>query len=362
VKNNVVKTLPRKVDFTGVDLKRTNARGRQSRNASSGPCLILSQWLERDIDPLDALLGDLFSTTSRVLFFADTGVGKTMLALSWAFAMSFGRKFMHWRAKRKARVLYVDGEMPRDLMKERLEVMCKIFELKPTEIAHSQGLTVLSSEDFEDMQPLNEKAGQQWLDDFMHREGPFDFVIFDNITSLCTGIMKEEDSWQAVKPYTLELTKRHVGQLRVHHTGHDTTRGYGTKTREWQMDTVVTAEQVSKDHIDFNLLFPKKRRSKPSNYEDFQDVHLELIDEAWRTGVVVEKPTGRPNKSEKVALQALRSSGGSLSENEWREYSFNLGISASPNEKARQKAFARARDGLIDKGMVKSVEDRYVVA
>jgi RecA-family ATPase len=233
-KDDVVKN-PRiiHVRFSEDDLRRINGRGRvQSRNASSEPCLTLCQWLERDIDPLDALLGDLFSTTSRVLFFADTGVGKTMLALSWAFAMAFGRNFLHWRSRRKARVLYVDGEMPRDLMKERLEVMCKIFALKPDEIAHSKGLTVLSSEDFEDMLPLNTEGGQKWLDGFIDRTGPFDFIIFDNITSLCSGIMKEEDSWQSVKPYTLELTKRHVGQLWVHHTGHDTTRGYGTKTRE----------------------------------------------------------------------------------------------------------------------------------
>jgi AAA domain len=276
--------------------------------------------------------------------------------------MAFGRNFLHWRSRRKARVLYVDGEMPRDLMKERLEVMCKIFALKPDEIARSKWLTVLSSEDFEDMLPLNTEGGQKWLDDFIARTGPYDFIVFDNITSLCSGIMKEEESWQMVKPYTLELTKRRMGQLWVHHTGHDTTRGYGTKTREWQMDTVMTAEQVSKDHIDFNLLFTKKRRSKPSNYEDFKDVHLELVDGAWRTEAVVVKAKGRPNESERIALKALQASGGNLTENEWREYSYDLGISASSDKAARRKAFTRARDGLVEKGLVKCVEDRWGVS
>jgi hypothetical protein len=29
------------------------------------------------------------------------------------------------------------------------------------------------------------------------------------------------------------------GQLWVHQTGHDETKGYGTKTRQWQMDVVI---------------------------------------------------------------------------------------------------------------------------
>ena len=51
--------------------------------------------------------------------------------------------------------------------------------------------------------------------------GPLDGACFDNLMSLVVGDMKEEDAWRDTMPLILELTKRQIGQLWVHHTGHD---------------------------------------------------------------------------------------------------------------------------------------------
>ena len=66
----------------------------------------------RDLPETDHLLGELFSTTSRGIFYTDTGLGKTMFAVALAFALGLGRKFLHWHQGRPARVLFIDGEMP----------------------------------------------------------------------------------------------------------------------------------------------------------------------------------------------------------------------------------------------------------
>ncbi len=50
-----------------------------------------------------------------------------MVALGIAFAIALGRDFLHWRARRKARVLFLDGEMPTDLIKERSLTACGWF-------------------------------------------------------------------------------------------------------------------------------------------------------------------------------------------------------------------------------------------
>lgn len=317
-------------------------------------CLTLKDWLKRKIEPRDHLLGELFSTTSRVLFYADTGVGKTLLALAWAFAMAFGRNFLHWRSRDKARVLYIDGEMPRDLCQERLQLMYEIFDIRPEE---KGDLFILSREDFEDMEPLDTEEGQRWLDDFIACNGPLHFIIFDNTMSLCSAIMREEESWQALKPYALGLTKRDMGQLWIHHTGHDRTRSYGTKTREWQMDIVIAAEQLSTDHININLRFKKCRVSKPSNYRNFEDVHIELINGEWVShGEPEEKSTGRPNLSAEIALQALDQAigdGDDASEEAWRAHAIALRISKSSDKKSQSRAFTRARDQVILADLVK---------
>jgi hypothetical protein len=81
------------------------------------------------------------------------------------------------------------------------------------------------------------------------------------------------------------LTKRQIGQLWVHHTGHDTTRSYGTKTREWQIDTVgiMTGDEqpVGVDLISFTLSFSKHRTATPENRGDFAEVGIALIEDQW---------------------------------------------------------------------------------
>src|SRR4029079_5924322 len=121
------------------------------------------------------------------------GLGKTMLALAVAFAVALGRGLMQWKAGRQARVLYIDGEMSRRTLKKRLaEAMRRAGVEDPDE----PSLIVLSSEDFEEMPPLNTPQGQRWMDRFIAEHGPFDLIIFDNVQALTEDEHKEEVTWQ----------------------------------------------------------------------------------------------------------------------------------------------------------------------
>jgi hypothetical protein len=326
------------------------------------PCLTPEEWVQREIEPEDTLLGCLLSTTCRVLLSADTGSGKTMFAMGLAFAMALGVGFLHWAPRRKARVLYIDGEMPRDLLQERVQLACEWFRAKPQDAGR---LFVLSTEDVEEMPPLDKHEGQQWLDDFIAEWGPFDFIIFDNIMSLCSGIMKEEESWQDIKGYILGLSKRRIGQLWLHHTGHDKSRAYGTKTREWQMDTVIVGEAIAKDHVGFNARFTKARRRNPKNIESFEDIYIELNDGRWHRSGAQQTATGRPNKSQDIAFQALLEAysevAEDVSEATWRKHAYALGISSSDKESSRRRAFQRAVEELVKSGRVVSRGKKYAV-
>jgi hypothetical protein len=68
----------------------------------------VDQWLARDLPQPDFLLGDLLSTTTRALFVAPTGTGKTMLMMGMGFGVAAGT--MHWRDVRPAPVLMIDGD------------------------------------------------------------------------------------------------------------------------------------------------------------------------------------------------------------------------------------------------------------
>jgi RecA-family ATPase len=325
------------------------------------PILTPKQWMERRIEPTDHLLGELFSTSTRALFSADTGLGKTMIGLGWAFAMALGRDFMHWSARRPARVLYIDGEMPRDLIQERIGEACKWFDVEAREVFR---IAIASTEDFEEAPPLDTDDGQAWLNEFIAANGPFDFIFFDNIMSLCSASMKEEDSWQAMKGFVKSLTKRRIGQLWLHHTGHDKSRAYGTKTREWQMDTVMVGEKEEGEaDISFMLRFKKARRRKPSNRHDYREMHIQLFEGGWKS----DQQKAELSESEKVALKALRNAiakhDEAVTEDAWRAEAYELGISKSEQARAKQIAFKRAKDALLESGeVVKDTEGKFDIA
>lgn len=244
----------------------------------AAPCLSLAAWLARDIPPPDFLFGQWLSTTTRALLIAPTGLGKTNFAIAMAAAMASGRGFLHWECPRKARVLYVDGEMSRRLMRSRLADAVRRNGHQP------DTLFILCRDDVETMPPLNTAEGQDYIDEIIRRVGGIDFIFFDNVMSLISGDMKEEEGWANTLPWVKELTRRQIGQLWIHHTGHDESKGYGTKTREWQLDTVTLLERLDRPDTDiaFTLSFSKARERSPLNRSDFETVAITLAGDEWQ--------------------------------------------------------------------------------
>jgi RecA-family ATPase len=88
--------------------------------------LLLSTWLSRQLPPRDFLLGNVLCTTSRWLIFGETGVGKTLFAVDLAGSIASGDSFLSWKGSgRSACVMYLDGEMPAETFKERMELIAQ---------------------------------------------------------------------------------------------------------------------------------------------------------------------------------------------------------------------------------------------
>jgi AAA domain/Bifunctional DNA primase/polymerase, N-terminal len=369
--------------FADYSAEDTNYSGRQEGAAL--PLYTPEAWANRDIPPADFLLGDLFSTTSRVIIGGPTGLGKTQLALFMAFAMAAGSAFLHWSARRPARVLYLDGEMSRRLAKERIVSAIARFGSAP------DGLIFINKEDFENMPPLNSEEGQAYVDDLIRQYGPFDFLIIDNIQAWCPGDLKSPESWALVLPWIRALTRRGIGQLWIHHTGHETDRLYGDKSREWQLDTVALMSKPEEEPaperlIEFRLDFTKARERTPANRSDFDPVNLWLTeDEGWQSdrGHVLRaysrrgRPPAAPRAStlddefHKGLLPALTSEQAEVDETttdrplryttikNWRAACVEAGLiekddPSDGKQRARQSAmFSRYKQRLIALGWIK---------
>jgi hypothetical protein len=162
-------------------------------------------------------------------------------------------------------------------MKDRIAAEAQRIKARPS------GMRVLSWEDVDNFAPLTTPAGRDAIEREIKAMGGVDLIIFDNIMSLVGGDMKEEESWRKVLPWIKSLTKRSIAQIWIHHTGHDESHGYGTKTREWQMDTVVRFETVERSDTDvsFRLTFDKARERELANRSDFEDARVALVNNEW---------------------------------------------------------------------------------
>jgi AAA domain len=151
--------------------------------------LLLSAWLKRDLPLRRFLLGNVLCTTSRWIVYGETGVGKTLLGVDIAAAVAAGAEFLNWKGSgAPARVMYLDGEMPAETFKERMEVIAKRYG---GDIAfYGYNRDVLADGE---MPPLNTPEGEKWLWREIEAVEP-DLIVFDSIMCLLAGSMSEEES------------------------------------------------------------------------------------------------------------------------------------------------------------------------
>jgi hypothetical protein len=209
--------------------------------------------------------------------------------------------------------------------------------------------------------PLNTLDGRVFINDEIKRLGGVDFIIFDNIMSLISGDMKEEESWRQTLPWIRALTRRSIGQMWLHHTGHDASHSYGTKTREWQLDNLIRLETIERPGIDvsFKLMFEKAREREPANRRDFEDVNVALIDDArhWeRISGAGQKPLSPTGELFYRALcgacDRTREGYRAATIEAWKEACFPGGLLDRDRPNPSRSAFHKYRVELIERNWI----------
>lgn len=326
-------------------------------------------WLERDIPEPDRLLGDVLTTTTRMFLVGKTGLGKTMLGLAMAAGIAGGAPVLHWPAGRPARVLYIDGEMPAELIKPRTRDTLR--RLGPAAALAANNLFIFGR-DIEDevrsasnaipgFEPLNTEAGQNFILALIQAIGGVDLVVFDNVMSLLSGDQKEEQTWAEAQRLVMQLTAKRIGQLWLDHTGHNTERQYGSSTKSWRFDTVAVMKAIEgvpdPAATAFTLSFDKTRRRTPDNWQQFAASVVRLADDVWTStpAAPAEAPreTDKPpspdalRRYELLTTLLARTGRDSATVPEWYAECCNAGIDDLPPKGAtsaqRDKATASFR-------------------
>ena len=120
------------------------------------------------------------------MIYAPRGIGKTHVALGVAHAVASGGAFLRWHAVKPRGVLYIDGEMPANMMQERLSAIITVS---------AKAIAALFQILTPDLQPtmrmpdLATIRGQNALEPFLEN---IELIIVDNIATLCRSGSENE--------------------------------------------------------------------------------------------------------------------------------------------------------------------------
>ena len=197
----------------------------------------IAQLLQTEFPPGEYVLNPVIPRQGLAMLYAPRGVGKTFTALSIAYAVASGQKVFRWRADRPRRTLYVDGEMPGRVMKERLAQIIAAYDGE----AQSDYIRIVTPDLQPDFMPnLASEGGQAMLEPFL--EG-VEFVVVDNLATLARGGRENEaEGWLPVQQWILGLRRRGLSVLLVHHAGKGGQQR-GTSSREDVLDTVIALKR-----------------------------------------------------------------------------------------------------------------------
>ena len=206
------------------------------------------------------LVGDWLCEADLGFVFARRGLGKTWFSLGLACAIAGKSFFGPWKVHKNLPVLYVDGEMP-----------CEIIDKRISGLGASESLSVLNHEALFHKtgavlnltDPVSQEAIKQ-----LCLEGGHKVLVLDNLSCLFSGIKENEaDAWEKVLPWLLELRRHRIAVVIVAHSGRDGKSMRGTSRREDAAFSVIRLDDPAesgelKHGAKFILRFTKDRNSR----------------------------------------------------------------------------------------------------
>ena len=228
----------------------------------------LADFLALELPPRENILSPWLPRQGLAMVHSKRGIGKTFAALNIAYAVASGGSFLRWQAPRPAGVLFLDGEMPTNVIQRRLAEIVRYNELEPqrpflymTPDLQSQG-----------MPDLGTVTGQEAVN--KHITEDIELIIIDNISTLSRyGKENEAASWLPLQEWALKLRAQGKAVLFIHHSGKGGLQR-GTSRREDILDTVIslrhTQDYEPSQGACFEVHFEKSRGIYGPDVEPFE--------------------------------------------------------------------------------------------
>jgi putative DNA primase/helicase len=226
----------------------------------SGPILravTVTELLQMEVPEREMVLNPFLPAQGLAMLYSKRGVGKTFIALGISAAVAGGTQFLKWKAPQARGVLYIDGEMPLAALKERLCNVTAGMDIAGPLDNFKLITPDLQSQGFPDLSTIN---GQDEIEEHLEGVG---LLVLDNLSALVRAAKENEgEGWLPVQDWALDLRKRGISVLFVHHAGKAGNQR-GTSRREDLLDSVVTlhhpADYSAAEGLRCTVVFEKAR-------------------------------------------------------------------------------------------------------
>lgn len=196
----------------------------------------------------------------NVMVFGPRGIGKTFLQLALAVSLTTGIDLLKWKIQKPVGVLYLDGEMQLDELRERATALMDIPPQAPLEFLTSQ--LVYQRCGGKDL-VLTSGVMRQQIIKILDARPDIRVLILDNISCLFSGINEDsKQDWEPINAWLIRLRHRGLATVLVHHSGKGGQQR-GTSGREDSLDTVIQltkpAGTDAREGCHFEMHFTKCR-------------------------------------------------------------------------------------------------------
>ena len=294
----------------------------------------------------EMLLAPIIPRSSLTLLYGPRGVGKTFLALSMALAVAGGGTVFDWRAKRPARVLYVDGEMPRSALLDRLARLAAGAGTMPA----GDNFRLLASEGDGLQRPdLGTEEGRSRIEQALSQG--VDLLVLDSLSMLVRNSRADAGrAWVQVENWLLALRRRGLAVLAVRNGAVGGHRPETTQHADVVDTAIVLRRPVDYEAFEgarFDLSFGKGRALLGTAAQPFEAA-LFRHDRGLQWCV-----------STRDDARSIRATGLFLEGYSVREVASRLGVSKSEAQRLRSEAMEQLEKDLPPADRIGTVLGRF---
>lgn len=236
------------------------------------PSINLYEMMENDYPPPKWVIDNLLAENSSMLIHATGGAGKSMICAEMALSLCDGSTFIAWRVEKPRRVLYIDSELPMNLLAYRLQ---QSIERRKTECA-ADFFKIICTNDkaFQNNKPINlyDLESLEMLEQDVEEA---DVIFLDNLQNLTfdplmEGKENKAECWQLIEMWLKKWKQRGKTFVVVHHENKaGQLRGTSRLNGDFdQLVQITKPKDIPQDHEGFQVTInPYKIRAAEQKHE-----------------------------------------------------------------------------------------------